>query len=125
MPGEVEGALAVGHADRQQLGLDCAEHVETAPQAGGVPDHADIIPHGVQQPLAQAVEVAALRANGSCALGSSAADRLVGLSPSRIGRDPGRHRLPGDAAEHGGVGDAVAAEPVGAVRAAGILARHE
>ncbi len=42
-----------------------------------------------------------------------------------VGRHPRRHRLPGDAAEHGRVGDAVAAEAVGAVHAAGILAGHE
>ena len=40
-------------------------------------------------------------------------------------RDPARHDVAGDAAEHGGVGDAIAAEPVGAVHAAGILAGDE
>ena len=50
---------------------------------------------------------------------------LVRRAMPGIAADPGRHRLPGDAAEHGRVGDAVAAEPVGAVHAAGVLAGHE
>ena len=50
---------------------------------------------------------------------------LVGRAMAGIGRDPRRHRLAGDAAEHGRVGDAVAAEPVGAVHAAGVLAGDE
>jgi len=51
-----------------------------------------------------------------------AKDILIGRAALAVPRHPGRHGLTGDAAEHGGVGDAVAAEPVGTMRAARILA---
>src|SRR5581483_6327390 len=39
--------------------------------------------------------------------------------------DPSRHHVTGNAAEYGRIGDAVAAEPVGAVHAAGIFTGDE
>ena len=54
---------------------------------------------------------------------SSAALSASGSARATIGLR--RHRLAGDAAEHRRIGDAVAAEPVGAVHAAGVLAGDE
>ena len=42
-----------------------------------------------------------------------------------VRRDPFRHRVAGDAAEHGRIGDAVAAQSVGAMHAARVLAGDE
>ena len=50
---------------------------------------------------------------------------LIRRTHSLIGCCPARHGLPRNAAEHGRVGDAIAAEAIGAMHAAGILARGE
>ena len=50
---------------------------------------------------------------------------LVGRAVPAVGGDPAGHRIPSNAAEHGRIGDAVAAQAVGAVHAARVLAGHE
>ena len=66
------------------------------------------------------------RANGaSCAATLAAIAASSGARQPSSRAHPRGHAVAGDAAEHGRVGDAVAAEAVGAVHAAGVLAGGE
>src|SRR5581483_3568317 len=108
VPGEVEGALAVRHARCEQLGLDRVELDEPALQPGLVADHAHVVPHAIEQRLAQAVEVASLAREGVLrSLELCRQDILVRRPMARVAADPFRHGVAGDGAEHGRVGNAV------------------
>ena len=59
------------------------------------------------------------------ALGLGLEHVLVGRAVARMRRNPFRHRVARNAAEHRRIGDAVAAQSIGAVHAACILAGDE
>ncbi len=96
-------------------------------KTGGVAHDARVVPHGRLQLLAHRLEVAAFsRAEGTLGAGDRGVDgERIGGAKIALAADPRRHRVPGDAAENRGIGDAVAAQPVGAVHAARVLAGHE
>ena len=126
VPGEIERAVAVRHAGGKQFRLDLVERDQRSVKARPVTEDANVVPHGVEQFLSQAIHIAALRAERRQRARNLRIEHgFVRRAMAGIGGDPVRHRITRDAAKHGGIGDAIAAEPVGAVHAARILAGHE
>ncbi len=126
VPGEVERARRVREPGARETRVQLVERAERAAQPGAVAQDADVVPHQVVERLADRVEVARRPAERREGRAARAFDRFrIGLGEAARRGEPGRHRLAGDAAEHGGVRDAVAAEAVRAVHAAGVLARRE
>ena len=126
VPAQVEGAVIVGKAGVEELGLNRAERSDRALESRRIAHHADIVPHGIEQPFAQLVQAALpARERMERARHLHIQRVLVRRAPQRIGGDPARHRIACNAAEHGRVGDPIAAQPVGAMHAACVLARDE
>ena len=126
VPGQIEAAIGIGDAGGQKFRLDPVERREAARDAGPVAHHADFVPHGIEQRFAQRVQIAGFlreRLLGAREFGIEHV--CIRLAMSGIGGDPARHHVAGNAAEHRRIGDAIAAEPIGAVHAAGILAGNE
>ncbi len=96
-------------------------------QPARVAQHADVVPHAVEQRFADRLEIAGrLRERRLVALDARADRRFVRrFARSGCALHPRCHRLAGDAAEDRRVRDAVAAETVRAVHAAGVLAGGE
>ena len=90
------------------------------------PDQADAVPHHAAEPCLQIVDALASRPleRGEDAPrgGVHRRARHPQAGPSR---HPVGHHVAGDAAEDGGLGDAIAAEAIGSVHAARVLARGE
>ena len=128
MPCQVEGEAAAGDAGLHQFILDGVELGQRAGHACLGADHADIVPHHILQLAAQRVDIAlnlaALRPSGRVhgARHLGLDDRLVRVAKASLKRDIAPHHIAGHAAIDGRVGDTVAAQPVGAMRAASILA---
>jgi hypothetical protein len=125
VPAHVEGAVGVGHAGARQLRVQLVEPLQAALQRAGRAQDADVVPHAVVQRLAHRLEVARGSANGASARATAAAMAASSARGQRLAPHPVGHHVAGDAAEHGGIGDAVAAQAVGAVHAAGVLAGRE
>src|SRR3974390_1793088 len=121
-PGHIEGAAIFADAGREKFTFDLAEPAGRPSQRSLVAYDADVVPHQVEQGLAQAIEVAHLALAGHLGARAFRLNRVfIRGAEVESARKIARHRLARDAAEHGRVGDAVATEAVGAVHAAGIL----
>ena len=87
-----------------------------------------MLPHQVAQPRLEQVRGLAVAGPVAERRRDPPRERLQ-RGPAHAGQRPADHAVghgvAGDAAEDGGLGHAIAAEPVGAVHAARILARRE
>src|SRR5438094_428214 len=129
MPGEIERAIATLGRQRVDLELaaDRIKRGSRARKTRGIAHDARVVPHRLMKPIADRLEIAfAFAVEG--AIGARQRrfdDRFVGGARRALSRYPSSDRLPGDAAEHGRIGHTVAAEAVGTVYAARILAGDE
>ena len=123
-PGQVVALLGIGHAHGGNRGGEVVQLVTGAGKALRGAQDADVVPHHLIEPPPHAFEIAAAPAERRIGALMRRLDRgLVGIGERFIGAQRRRHAVAGQPAEHRRVGDAVAAEPVGAVHAAGVLAR--
>src|SRR6185503_3251977 len=125
-PGQVEGQGGPVDARRVESRVELLERPLGALQARRIADDADVVPHDVVEPFAYLLDIAGLPAQRSGRGSDRLLDRRrIRLVECSVGAQPPGHRIAGDTAENRRVGDAVAAQPVRAVHAAGVLARDE
>ncbi len=129
VPRQVERPRASIEANRGELRVEVVEPLRGAREARPVAHDARIVPHQVVQALAYRFERGGIgapaRKRRFGARDRPFQRRGVGLAPLAVAREPRRDRVAGNAAEYRRIGDTVAAQPVGAVHAARILAGHE
>ena len=124
MPGQVVAAVAIGHADAAQRGMVGGHGLQAALHRA-LAQHADVVPHGPRQLVAQFMDAAGrLRKGIFRALDAARDGARIRIAPAAVRGHVRGHRIAGDAAEHGGIRHAIAAEPVGAMHAATVLARR-
>ena len=126
LPAEIEHRRLAAKAGAGEGIAEFVERRDRAPQTASIADDADVLPHQIVKPLAQGIDVA----GGFRERQAGAADRFIdrraiGVAKAALLRRPACHGVAGEAAIDGGVRHPVAAEPVGAVHAAGILAGGE
>ena len=118
VPAQVERARRIAHASARELGIERLELGKLLRETARVAQDADALPHRVVEALAQRLQIAGGHRKRPLASG----DRRVDGSPVRLPEffllDEARHAVARDGAEHGGVGDAVPAQPIGAVHTA-------
>src|SRR5262249_13001987 len=121
LPGQIEHRAARNTRCRELLRdvFDLPLHYA---QATGGADEAGVLPHHIAQSPLQRIEIAARTSQrrlgvADCALQTVGAPASLGDTNDRVD-----HHVAGDPAEYRGLGDAVAAEAVGAVHAAGVFA---
>ncbi|MNT15183.1 hypothetical protein D3C72_1502250 [compost metagenome] len=105
----------------------CGQFLQAALYACARAQYAHIVPHGLRQRLALVQEdPAGARERKLGPRHAGIDDALVRIAPGTIAApDIGRHGIPGDAAEHRGIGHAIAPQTVCAMHAAAILACGE
>ena len=126
MPGEVEGAVAVGNPDGIELGVEFAQAHERAREAFRCAQDADVVPHAFVQGLAHRFQACGRAREWRFGCGDGTRNRVfIRRSPCAVRPDPRSHAVAGNAAEHRGIGHAIAAQAIGAVYPAGVFARRE
>ena len=117
---------SAGHRRLLRAPADLLDLAERDLEPLAAPDQADAVPHHAAEPRLQIVDLLASRPleRGEDAPrgGVHRRARHPQAGPSR---HPVGHHVAGDAAENGGLGDAIAAESIGSVHAARVLARGE
>src|SRR3989454_2234527 len=125
LPGEVQ-RRAARHADVVQAHRDPLHLAQRRPETLRLAHQPGLLPHHRPQITLELIELGAGRPPERS--DERARDLPEARHRQRGGRTVGHergHGVPGDASEDGGVGDAIAAQPIGAVHAPGVLAGGE
>ena len=126
LPRQIERRRLAAKARAGERAAEFVERRDRALQTASIADDADVLPHQIVKPLAQVIEVAGGSRKRPAGAGNRFIDRHpIGIAKAALVRRPAGHGNAGEAAIDGGVRHPVAAEPVGAVHAAGVLAGGE
>ena len=126
MPGQVHGQIAAGNPDAVQVRFQRRQVAPGAVERCGVADDPRVLPHDPGKPVADSFQVPGWLRQRLPAFPHGGFDGgPVRIPKPAAVRHPPGDGVAGDGAEDGGIGDPVAAQAIGAVDAAGILAGGE
>src|SRR5262249_51108606 len=125
LPAEVEGGAVRDRRSDRAL-ADILDVPKRALEPRSVTDQPHVLPHHVAELLLEGIEILAV---ASAERRGESLDRRIEERGDETGHgatcNPVRHHVSRDAAEHGGVGDPIAAEAVGTVNTPRVLTRGE